>query len=143
MEPHICVFAPRRAKRVLSKCYDLWIISKPLTHDSVSSGQMKDYTTPVNRASFTPSPRATYSASAVDKASHLCVLLAQLTAAPPKLIAVPDSERLSFNLSTQSSSLQIVRCNPELLAKVKLIPFVPWRYAMIFRTAFQCLPVGW
>ena len=47
---------------------------------------MKDNIAPVDRASFTPSPRATYSASDVDNVTHLCVLLAELTAAPPKII---------------------------------------------------------
>ena len=50
---------------------------------------MKDYTAPENRASFTPSSRATYSASAVDNVTHLCVLLAQLTAEPPRYYRAP------------------------------------------------------
>ena len=99
-------------------------------------------TAPVNKAYFTPSPRDTYSAPAVDNVTHLCVLLAQLTAAPPKVITVPDTERLSSDLSAQSASLFTVKSNPEPLTKVNPIPLVPSRYAMIFRTAFQCLSVG-
>ena len=73
--------------------------SKNRTHDQLSSRQINDNTAPVHEASFTPSRRAKYPASAVDNATHLCVLLAQLTAAPPKVISVPDTDRLSLDLS--------------------------------------------
>ena len=45
-----------------------------------------------------PSSRATYCA-AVDNVRHLCALLAQLTAATPRVITIPDTERLSLDLS--------------------------------------------
>ena len=91
MEMHVDVFAPGRTKRVLSQRYGPLIILKNPEHDPLSSGQINDNTAPANKAPFTPSPRATYSASAVDNVKHLCVLLAQLTAAPPKVITVPDT----------------------------------------------------
>ena len=97
---------------------------------------------PVNKASSTPSPRATYYSSAVDNVTHLCALLAELTAAPPKVITVPDTGRLPLDLSAQLASLYAVKSNPEPLTKVNPIPFVPLRYAMIFIIAFQCLSVG-
>ena len=96
------------------------LCSKTQTHDPGSSGQINDDTAPVNRASSTSSRRATCSASAVDNVTHLCVLLAQLTAAPPQVVTAPDTVRLSFDLSAaQSASLYALRSNPEPLTKVE------------------------
>ena len=36
--------------------------------------------------------------SAVGNVTHLCALRAELTAAPPKVFTVPDTERLSVRL---------------------------------------------
>ena len=67
-------------------------------NNGLSSGQIHNNTAPVNKASLTPSPSATYSASAVKNVTHLCGLLAQQTAAPSKAITVPDTERLPLDL---------------------------------------------
>ena len=67
-------------------------------NNGLSSAQIHNNTGTVNKASLTPSPRATYSASAVKNVTHLCGLLAQQTAAPSKPITVPGTERLSLDL---------------------------------------------
>ena len=99
METNVNVFAPSRTKRVLSqRCAALTFV-KTRTHDPLSYGQINAKTSPIHNACFTLSPRATYSASDVDNEMHLCVLIAQLTAAPSKVITVHVSKHLSSDLS--------------------------------------------
>ena len=60
-------------------------------------------------------------------------------AAPPRVITVPDTERLSIDLPPESASLYAVKSNPEPRTKVNPTNLIPWRSAIIFQTAFQCL----
>ena len=51
-----------------------------------------------NNISFTASPRATYSASEVERVKHFCVLENQHAHAPAHIIATPDTDLLSVAL---------------------------------------------
>ena len=113
-----------------------WLSSKPRTHGPLGSGQINDNTAPVNKASFTPSPRAIYSSLAAGNVTHLCVLLTQLTAAPPwgKLPPpIPSAYRstlISISIRSQIQSRAPHQCQSQKPGPV------------IFKTAFQCLSVG-
>ena len=74
MEAHVDTLAPSRSKRVLDQRYPLsplWLSLNTRTNDPSGSGQINDNTAPVNKAFFTPPPRATCSGTAVDSATHL------------------------------------------------------------------------
>ena len=62
------------------------------------SGAMNDKTARTNKASLTSYPAAMYSASEVDSETTRCVLLVWLTTVPPRVTAIPETERLSFSL---------------------------------------------
>ena len=59
---------------------------------------MKRQTCLKNNNSFTASPRATYSASEVERVTHFYVLENQHTHAPAHVIAPPDTDLLSVAL---------------------------------------------
>ena len=67
-------------------------------------GAMKDRTVRTNRASLTPSPAVMHSGSEVVNDTTCCVLLAWLTTVPPRVTAIPDTERLLLASSAKSAS---------------------------------------
>ena len=95
-----------------------WVFSKTWTHCLLSFGHTNDNAEPVQKSSFALRPRARYSAFAVGNVTHLCVLRAQLTTAPPRVINAPDTERLSFNVSATKALTYEVESNPEPRNKV-------------------------
>ena len=75
-----------------------WLSLKTGKHDIPLPGNMKRHTCLKNNNSLTASPRATYSASDVERVAHYCVLENQHTYAPAHIIAPPDTDRLSVAL---------------------------------------------
>ena len=90
------MLAPSRVQGALNQRLSPLVILKDLNACPTRLGHMKDRTARTNRASFAPSPAAMYSASEVDNDTTCCVLLAWLTKVPPKVTAVPDTERIYY-----------------------------------------------
>ena len=81
---------------------------------------------------------AMYSASAVDKATHVCLLLLHLSAAPLNLKTNPDVDFISSRSPSQSASEYPTRLS--LLMGLYNNPWsaVPFKYLNIRLIAFQC-----
>ena len=96
METNVNVLAPSRVQGALNQRLISLVVLEDLNACHTRLGHMKDRTARTNRASLTPSPVAMYSASEVDNDTTFFVLLAWLTTVPPKVTAVPDTERIYY-----------------------------------------------
>ena len=81
-----------------ASCTAPWLSSKTGKHGMTLLGNIKRQICLKNNNSFTASPRATYSASEVERVTHFWVLENQHTLAPPHMITPPDTDRLSVAL---------------------------------------------
>ena len=95
----ICLLlAELRRFSIISSVFVPWLSSRASILAPHVSGAMKDKTARTNKAYLALSPADRYSASEVDNETARCFLLAWFTTAPPKVTAIPDTERLSLSL---------------------------------------------
>ena len=99
VETYIDMLASGGAQKIsIISAFVPWLSSRASILAPHVSGAMKDKTASTNKASLTSSPAAMYSSFQVDNETTRYVLLAWLTAVPPKVTAIPDTERLSLSL---------------------------------------------